>query len=478
MIIPDPETGERRLLIVTSQYPPMGGTNVQRVFKLTKVLPTLGWKPWVVTLDIPPSAQFDAEVLRELPDAVTVVRSANLDPFVFFARGRSGPRRDPRAGDPPAAPAAPAPDARTGKERRSVRLNPLGWLSSLTLSFLRYFVFIPDGLTLWVPTATIAAYRALRAHRIPIVMSSAPSYSSHLVGLLLKRLTGRPWIADFRDLWVGRPYRPSFVGWRGAWDATLERAVVRSADRILCASPRYIDHMRARHGAAAAEKSIWIPVGYDANDFPDGGDEGDRSPELRVVCVGFSAANLTPFFQALERVSAGAPELTGHLEIRLMGSPSPDDVRSLQEFAATRRLGARVSFLGRLPHDACVRHQREADLLLLVLEIADGDTVRGQAFECMASGKPIFAVLPSGGILESLVRPSGLAIIAKQGEVDDIATHLEVALRQLRAGTSWARIDRDYVRRFETRNLAARVVGIIEELLEKSPGSGTSAARP
>jgi len=61
--------------------------------------------------------------------------------------------------------------------------------------------------------------------------------SAHLIALTLSRRTGLPWVADFRDPWIGNPFRQAGSAILERWDALLERRVLRRATRVVCSTP-------------------------------------------------------------------------------------------------------------------------------------------------------------------------------------------------------------------------------------------------
>ena len=86
----------------------------------------------------------------------------------------------------------------------------------------------------------------------------------HLIGLALKRATGLPWVADFRDPWSTMDYLDDFgLGPRARrLIANMERAVVTAADRILVTSPARCEKLawttrpKARSSPTAGTKTI------------------------------------------------------------------------------------------------------------------------------------------------------------------------------------------------------------------------------
>ena len=56
-----------RLLLITYEFPPLGGVGVQRVLKFAKYLPQAGWAVSVLTVKDPPGALLDPSLLAEIP---------------------------------------------------------------------------------------------------------------------------------------------------------------------------------------------------------------------------------------------------------------------------------------------------------------------------------------------------------------------------------------------------------------------------
>src|SRR5262249_16868444 len=103
-------------------------------------------------------------------------------------------------------------------------------------------------------------------HGARALYSSAPCWTAHLIGLLAKRITGLPWIADFRDPWRANPFRRFHHQSVDRFDAWLERQVVEHADRVVCNSGYVRDDFVARF-PHRADRFVTIPNGFDPEDF-------------------------------------------------------------------------------------------------------------------------------------------------------------------------------------------------------------------
>ncbi len=68
----------KKVLMVANQFPPMGGSGVQRSVKFAKYLPGFDWEPIVFTRECQ-QGLMDASLLKDLPDNLKVIRTKAYD---------------------------------------------------------------------------------------------------------------------------------------------------------------------------------------------------------------------------------------------------------------------------------------------------------------------------------------------------------------------------------------------------------------
>ena len=87
----------------------------------------------------------------------------------------------------------------------------------------------------WLPRAWSACKQMFDEHRPDAILTSGPPHCVHALGHWLKRRTGCPWIADFRDPWL------SEAATKPTWPAAGEKlvrvftnadVVLRDAERV------------------------------------------------------------------------------------------------------------------------------------------------------------------------------------------------------------------------------------------------------
>lgn len=164
--------------------------------------------------------------------------------------------------------------------------------------------------------------------------------------------------------------------------------------------------------------------------------------------------------EAIDRLLARDPGLRDRLEVHLAGVLSEVD----------REVAARspVTVLhGYLSHADSIALMRSADLLFLPMQdLPPGrrsSTVPGKTYEYLAAGRPILGAVPEGDTRDILKR-AGHSVCGP-GDTEAIADAISVAARTL--GDD-AVLPHDYwevVHRFERRELARRLVEVVEQVV-------------
>ena len=76
----------KRVLVVSYNFPPVGGAGVQRVTKFVKYLPEFGWDATVLTTENPSVPVYDESLLADIPPQTVVVKARTLEPGYALKR--------------------------------------------------------------------------------------------------------------------------------------------------------------------------------------------------------------------------------------------------------------------------------------------------------------------------------------------------------------------------------------------------------
>ena len=424
-----------RALIVSYYFPPAGGGGVQRVLKLCKHLPAFGWDVDVLAPDDPKWVAHDPGLAAEIP-AGTVVHRARY-------RGPSDER--------------PAADVLAGAEGLRGVATRAGLYGRQLL--------VPDPRVVWVPDAARAAVRIVRERSASVVLTTSPPSSAHMIGNVVARRTGVPWIADLRDSWLANPHRRydrRSVRAKRAVLETMARRTFARVSAVTAVTETIADEARAL--APAGTPSAVISNGCDFDEFA--GLEHTPSDRLRILHAGFffGVRSPRPFLEALARLLADRPELRDVIEARFVGGFRTAD----RQWAESLGLGAALRIDGFLPHDQALAAMKGADALLLLIPRAGGlglSVLSGKLFEYLAAERPVLALVPPEGIAADLLRSTGFARIADPDDVGAIRAQLEDLVEAWRAGDLGDRpLPADLRERLDRRTRASEMADVFRSV--------------
>lgn len=418
------------MLVITGEFPPVGGGGVIRVVKLVKYLAPLGWRITVLCSDEPPLEHTDSTLLEELPDDLRVFRVAH--PMGRYARGLTSA-------------------AKTRMDRRS---RPFRLLRRLR-SAVRTPVAIPDR---WAPWAVVLAFKSPPGIGRPnVILSSGPPNSAHLLGARLSRRMNVPFVMDLRDEWTLRPSHLAGPRWRRWLERRLESRSIWSASRVVVVSAT----TAARYAALYPDqghKFIDIPNGYDPADL-----EG-LAPALhdptRGLTIGYAGSfqasvDVRPIFRALGAVVEESMLEGRFVRIELVGPLTVDQIDAARRAIPVAHLGIRAF----VPHREAIGLMHGWDVLMIVAD--DGQaSLAGKTYECLALRKPILLIAPEGPATD-LIRSTGAGSIADPRDSAGIQQAVRQAMAM--AGSAFVGVPDEVLERYDRRRQAERWSLLLEE---------------
>jgi glycosyltransferase involved in cell wall biosynthesis len=327
----------------------------------------------------------------------------------------------------------------------------------------------PRRILNWASYAVTAFLAGVRMPRPDLVYASTPHLLTPLVGWMLARLRGIPFVMEVRDLWpdvlvdMGQLTLDSLLF---RLLRALEQFLYQRADAVVVLAHGSRDHL-IEEGIPAGKITV-VPNGSDVDFF--------LAPAPRDVLrsrFGFSgivavyagahgpANGLDLLLDAARAVSDDVPDLN----VVLVG----DGIAKQKLVARARRDGlTNVCFLDPVPKKEMPALLGAADMGVHVL--ADVPLFRygvspNKLFDYMAAGLPVITNTPGevAGIVEEA--RAGIAVAP-----DDLAAGLRAVAGADRAQReAWGAAGRSYLSEHRSRDrLAERVEQVLDEVMAKS----------
>lgn len=365
----------KRVLLITYYWPPSGGAGVQRVLKMVKYLREFGWEPVVYTALDPAYPVIDDSLLQDVPEGQEILRGPIWEPYELYRRfiGQKGEKR-----------------VYSGFLAEDQKPS----LAQRISVWARGNLFIPDARRFWIKPSVRKLRREVADLNLDAIISSGPPHSVHLIARGLKRATGLPWVADFRDPWTNIDFYDQLMltSWADAWHRRLEASVVQECDQLVTVSWVWGREFKA---LGAQGKVTVITNGYDPADF----DFEVPAPEAAFVLnhIGYLNAdrNSPELWEVMGELCQEYPAFAQALKLRFIGKTDLALLRDLEK----NGLMDRAEFVPYVPHDEALRRLCRAQVLLLLVNDVPNAMghIPGKTYEYLASRRPLLAVGPEGG---------------------------------------------------------------------------------
>ena len=324
----------------------------------------------------------------------------------------------------------------------------------------------PDRWVWWWPAAVYRGLRLIRQYDVRAIWSTYPIMTTHCIAYTLSRLTGLPWIADFRD-----PVTSSAAGrdrLTASSQVRWEQRTLSRAKYAVFTTPGTMRSYAGRYPKAHDEGRLQvIPNGFDEDDFvslPRYAGIVEGRP-LHLVHSGIlypSGRNPIPFLEALARLFNSGVLKTPELRVTLRASGSETTYRD-----AIERLGLSeiVALAPPVSYHEALAEQARADALLLFQGDQYNNQIPAKLYEYLRIGRPIFALVGAHGDTATELRKAGGAEVVPIDDVSRIEVGLARFLHFLASGQSPenSRID---VSRWSRRHGASELGQLLDRTVD------------
>jgi len=431
----------KKVLIISYYFPPSGGPGVQRVLKFVKFLPEFGWEPIVLTVNGGDFPARDESLLKEIPRSTKVYRTKIFEPYRLYRK---------LTGKPESAP-VDVENIRLGSGKRSV--------AERIASFVRESFFIPDARIGWYPYAVPFGVELIKRETVDAIYSSSPPYSSAVIARELHRKTGLPWIAGFRDPWIGfisspdRWYFPKMI------DKYLERSVYEDANLVECAWRGIVKDFQEKYPDVNPLKCLHLPNGFDPADYPDCPEDAHEQFTVAYTGSMYGRRNPETFLRAVEELVNEGKVDVRKIRLKFIGRFGAE-VKTMLNQTPLREA---VEIIPYIAHRESIVELLKADCLLLVVDESkeSEEIVPGKVFEYLGARRPILALAQEGAVAEILRETKSGTVVPNQN-VAGIKQAFVDSYENFVYHRKNPAPDEQKIKQYERREVTRRLAGLLD----------------
>lgn len=398
----------KKILILTSHYPPSNLTATHRVRMFAKHLPVFGWNPIVLTIDEKfYEEKSDFELNELIPKNQRVER---VDAF------------------------------------RLTKPRVIGDVG------LRAFLQLKKK-----------AIEIISKEKIDFIYIFIPSFYLSLLGPILHRRFGIKYGIDYIDPWVhffpGSEKRLSRHWWSTFFSKILEPLAVKHVSLITGVSERYYLPVFERNSSLYGKVvTAAIPYGWDKDDLRSDSviDRKEllfkKNSKIKLVYPGAFLPQSKKFLESFFNVISTNRELFTGVEFYFIGTGKLVDsalTSPIKEMAEKYQIYGEIifEFPQRITYLNTLLHISKADGLF-ILGSSEEHYTPSKLFNAFITRRPIFAILHQNSSGKEIIESSGWGIVTSFNEQIDRKTFQEKILKNFK---SWLCFNQDKEWKFDDK---------------------------
>lgn len=456
----------KKVLIITNVFPPYKGVGRHRIVQFAKYLPQYGWEPIILAPTYSYLWEKDMNTINEIPKSLRVYRAfmpiqlpvlaKNI--FSLLTKKEQGQVKK-RTKD--------TTIIKKSLKKTFVKQILIKIINTLH-NFLVKYIYIPDQHIIWFPYVLFKALRIIKNDKIDIILSCSPVNSMHVFGFILKVITRKPWVTDYRDLWTGDHFHP----WKGTTrvflEKQIEKSVLHKSNTIIVNSPQTATTFCKNFPFLNPETIVVISNGFDIRSYSLEHIKYSRSDKFRIVHTGrllnYSNSN---FFDALGLIFREHPELKNRICVDLVGNISSDQRKLIDKTIDNYHLSQNINFIGWVDYITSLKYQRLADLLLLIL----GDdapnvhvVVHAKLFEYIFTTRPILAIIPDGAAKDIILQTNTGHVVSPK-DVENISHAVFEFYQKWKENNLYINPNWKIINQYDRKKLTGKLANLLDHLV-------------
>lgn len=451
------------VLFIAYYFPPIGGSGVQRSLKYVKYMRDFGYEPIVVTVKNGHNFSYDYEMIKEIPEGIKIYRSNSGEKLwlrsiiektnskVYKIKNSLSKKQDSKL-------ITEKVNSKDDNIDESIKDKVFRWLE--------YNYYVPDTKIRWYKHAIKDIFnRAIKDNDIKVIYSTSSPYTDHIIAMNIKKQTNLPWVADFRDPWIGNKIiMGRYDENRIKKEEKLEYEVVSSADMVINVSEPITEMYKKRY-PQFENKFITITNGFDKEDNKNIKSLPDNKFKMSYTGVLFEGEKPETLIDILEEICNENNEFKKDLKLTFTGSVSEGVKLQLK----ASKISNNIIIDDYVEHQKAVKIMAEANLNILLLpDDEEGKWIfSGKIFDYMLAERPILAIVHEEGVAAKVINEKEIGFACGHHNKEKAKEYILHIYKRFKNGEDLSTGSINKCSEFERRNLTEKLTQCFDKLLNE-----------
>ena len=446
----------KQLLVIAYHFYPDREIGAVRSVKFAKYLPGFGWHPVVLTVN----QKYYNNVERDpLGFQCEIHRTSKLPVLDdIYMRLKSLLLGSRSAGESPTDIGNPAVGS---KDPFLIEDTPLWKRIIFSISST------PDDNIGWLIPGAWKAIKLIRTRNIEAIYSSGSPWTCHLIGLTAKIITGKKWVADFRDPWIPLQKPPQFItGWSRIIERWMESKVVLNADLVLTATYEHRDDLIKRYSPALDRKCSSILNGFDDDDYRTHHPKTIKTKSrIEILYAGnlYFGRDPSGFLEVLGIMINEKVVGPDQIRIDFYGDNNIDLTR-INEIIRQYNLENIVHFNPSVSKERYLDLINNGDILILMQSLQARNQIPAKTYEYLATGNHVIALVPEGATSNLLSSFENVSVVTPTDKAK-IRSSIDRAIQVIGANKGRDQFNEPKLRQLTKRHLTETFAVMLDKIV-------------
>ncbi|MFA7057228.1 MAG: glycosyltransferase [Candidatus Cloacimonadales bacterium] len=384
----DITSSNKRALLISYFFPPLGGAGVQRPLKIAKYANESNWEVDVLTIDDIVFHSYDPSLLAEIDNEV--IRADSWDVMSLLNKIKQ----------------ITLPSMGEKVDKAYFETN------DFKKKLVKSLFFMDEKIGWFIPAILKGIRQILKKEYSAIIVTIYPP-SSLLIAYVLAKITNLPFFIDYRDHWTLSTYFDFSCDKSRQAYHHLENFFLTNSRGVITIGEVMKQELQESF-ELAAEKVTVAYNGFDESDFTTPSAIPEKSsasqyPEAEIINIGY-IGNMYKhrtskyFLTALQELIAEQEIDRTKIRVNFMGNYYLEELNVIHNSS----LQDLITITPQQEHKIAIEAMQNSDILLLLIDTESGKNVlTGKIFEYLRCNRPILGLVPEGGEAELLLTNLG-----------------------------------------------------------------------